>query len=288
MPHVLGSDGGGFIEEVGSEVTQFQKGDPVTVNPGISCGKCYYCLAGKQNFCKQFSILGENQWGTFAEFFKVPEANIMKIPRNFSMEKAAAAPLTFLTAWRLLKTQAKLQAGEIIFIHGAGGGVSTAAIQIAKYLGAKVITSTSTEKKEEHAKSVGADNVVNYKENPEYGKTIYKELTNEKGVDVVLDSVGKETFQDSLRILKPGGRLVTPGATTGAKTEIDIRRIFWKQLKITGSTMSNQKEFRDVMKLVFSHELEPIVDKIFSIEQVHDAEKYLKKGKQFGKVLLKI
>ncbi|MBD3255883.1 MAG: zinc-binding dehydrogenase [Candidatus Lokiarchaeota archaeon] len=286
LPHVIGSDGSGIIKEVGRDVTGFDVGDRVTINPGLSCGKCKYCLSGKQNFCEEFTILGENRWGTFAEYFKVPEINLLKVPENFSLEKAAAAPLTFLTAWRMLTTLADLKPEEIIFIHGAGGGVAIASIQIAKYIGAKVITSTSTAKKKEKVKQLGADFVINYKENPDFTKLVYKEFTNKKGVDVVVDSVGQATFSKSVQLLKPGGKLVVPGATTGSNVELDLRYVFWKQLKILGSTMSNQNEFRSVMDLVFKGKLNPIIDKIFPLEKIIDAEKHLKNAKQFGKVLL--
>jgi len=288
LPHVIGSDGSGVIKGVGKEVTLFDVGDIVAVNPGLSCGKCIMCLSGKQNLCKEFSILGEHQWGTFAEYFKVPEINAMKIPKNIELSAAAAVPLTFLTAWRMLTTQAKVKAEEYVFIHGAGGGVSTAAIQIAKYLGAYVITSTSTKEKIEQSLKLGADHVINYVENPDYGREVYAEITNKQGVDVVIDSVGKTTFKNSIRLLKPGGRLVIPGATTGPISEIDLRQIFWKQLKIIGSTMSNQKEFQEVMNLIFLGKLRPIIDKIFSLDNIREAEQYLNDHKQFGKVLLKI
>jgi len=288
LPHILGSDGSGVIKEIGSAVTTIKVGDRVTINPGLSCGKCYYCLSGKQNFCNHFSIMGETQWGTFSEYFKVPEQNALAIPNKYPYELAAAAPLTYLTAWRALTTQANLKPDQAILIHGAGGGVSTAAIQIAKYLGALVITTTSNADKVKMAEKLGADYVFNYKDDPNFGRTIYAEITNKKGVDIILDSVGKDTFQNSLRLLRPGGTLVTPGATTGALAEIDLRQIFWKQVRVIGTTMSNQAEFREVMNLIFQNKLNPVVDKIFPFSEVRDAEAYLKKGKQFGKVLLKI
>lgn len=288
LPHVIGSDGSGIVKDIGKEVTLFEEGDLIAINPGLSCGKCGFCLSGKQNLCRSFSILGEHQWGSFAGFIKLPEINGVKIPRNFKLDAAAAAPLTFLTAWRMLTTQAKLKPEEYVFIHGAGGGVSTAAIQIAKYLGAYVISSTSTKKKMEQSRKLGADHVVNYIETPEYGKDIYLNITNKQGVDVVIDSVGKATFEDSIRLLKPGGRLIIPGATTGPISEVDLRQIFWKQLKIIGSTMSNQKEFQEVMNLIFLGKLNPIIDSIFSLEDVRKAEEYLNAHKQFGKVVLEI
>ncbi|TXT67407.1 MAG: NAD-dependent alcohol dehydrogenase [Promethearchaeota archaeon] len=288
MPHIMGSDGSGIVKEVGEHTSLFKPGDRVLINPGISCGKCYYCLSGQQNVCPEFIIKGEHIDGTYAELFSVPEANALKLPNNFSFALAAAAPLNFLTAWRMIKTRANLQPNEFIFIHGAGGGVSSAAIQIAKLIGGNVITTTSTEEKMKKAEEIGADYVFNYTEDNNYSKEIYVEVTNKKGVDVVIDSVGQATFNESVRLLKPNGRLIICGSTTGPQVSLDLRRIFWNQLQIKGSTMSNQQEFRDVMNFVFSGDLKPIVDKSYPLDKAAEAERYLQKGKQFGKVLLKI
>jgi NADPH:quinone reductase-like Zn-dependent oxidoreductase len=288
MPHVMGADGSGIIKEVGSDVTTLNKGDKVTINPGLSCGKCEFCLSGQQVFCRQFNILGEHSWGTFAQYFKVPEISVLKIPDHYPLDKAAAAPLTFLTAWRMLMTQAKIKSGEFIFIHGAGGGVATAAIQIAKHFGAIVITTTSNEAKIEQAKKLGADHVINYKEMKDFPKYVYTELTNKHGIDVVIDNVGQETFVNSIQMLRPGGRLITCGATSGPFAQVTIANIFWKHLEIKGSTMSNQGEFRDVMKLVLEEKLNPVIDKVFPLEQIKQAAQYLNDGKQFGKILLKV
>ncbi|MEX2684465.1 MAG: zinc-binding dehydrogenase [Candidatus Sigynarchaeota archaeon] len=287
MPHVLGSDGSGIIEDLGPGVTQFQVGEAVTINPGLSCGKCEACLAGEQNFCKSFSIKGEHQAGTFAEYFTVPEANALKVPASYPLDKAAAAPLVFLTAWRMLVSRARVRPGEIVFVHGAGGGVSTAAIQIAKYLGATVITTTSSPEKAEKARMLGADHVIDYRSTQDYGTLVFKDLTGKHGVDVVVDSVGARTFATSVRLLRPGGRLVSCGATTGPSTELDLRQVFWKQLEIIGSTMSNQKEFRDVMRLVFASKIDPVIDKVFPLDQARQAEDYLLQASQFGKVVLR-
>jgi NADPH:quinone reductase-like Zn-dependent oxidoreductase len=288
MPHVIGADGSGIIREIGSGVNTVTKGDRVTINPGLSCGKCDKCLSGQQVLCNNFSILGENTWGSFAEYVKVPEINVIKIPDGYPFDKAAAAPLTFLTAWRMLTTLARLKYNEYIFIHGAGGGVSSAAIQIAKFFKAKVIATTSTQEKMEKATKLGADYVINYKENKDYTKFVYKELTNKQGIDVVIDNVGQATFPTSIQLLKPGGRLITCGVTSGPFTKINITNIFWKHLEIKGSTMANQGEFREVMKLIFEGKLHPIIDRVFSLEKIKDAERYLSDGNQFGKVLLKI
>ncbi len=288
MPHILGADGSGIIEEIGSEVTTLTKGDKVTINPGLSCGKCKACLSGNQVLCKQFSILGEFQAGTFSQYFKIPEINALKIPNNYALNYAAAAPLTFLTAWRMLTTKANLKHGEYVFIHGAGGGVASAAIQIAKLLGATVITSTSSSEKIEKAKQIGADYIVNYKEMKDFTKYVFSDLTKRHGIDIVIDSVGMATFPTSIRLLRPGGRLITCGATTGPFVKIDLTNIFWKHLEIKGSTMANQVEFRDVMEYVFKGEITPFIDKIFPLEEIKEAERYLEEGNQFGKILLKM
>ena len=288
MPHVIGADGSGIIKEVGSEVSTLSQGDRITINPGLSCGKCEMCLSGQQVFCKQFSILGENKWGTFAQYIKLPEISVIKIPKDYPFDKAAAAPLTFQTAWRMLTTQAKIKHDEFVFIHGSGGGVSSAAIQIAKYLGAKVIATTSTPEKIEKAKELGADHVINYKEMKNYTKYVYAELTNRHGIDIVIDNIGQATFQTSIQLLKPGGRLITCGVTSGPFTKINITNIFWKHLEIKGSTMSNQGEFREVMQLVFEGKLNPIIDKVYPLEKVREAEKHLSEGNQFGKVLIDV
>ena len=289
MPHVLGSDGSGTVKEIGPDViTDLQIGDRVLINPGIGCGQCSQCLSGRQNFCSKFSILGENKNGTYAEYVSVPSRNVLKIPDSYPFDKAAAAPLTFLTAWRMLVTQAQIKGGEFVLIQGGSGGVSTAAIQIAKYFNTTTIVTTSSDEKSAKAKEIGADYVINYNKNPNYAKEVFKELTKKKGIDLVVDSVGTATFNTSLKMLRPGGRLVTCGATTGPKTDLDIRAIFWKQLKIIGSTMSNNQEFQDVMKIVMSGKFSPVIDKVFKLEELPDAERYLGKSNHFGKVLIKI
>ena len=286
LPHILGSDGAGIVKEVGSGVTTVRPGDRVTVNPGISCGKCTTCLSGQQNLCLKYYIIGEHRHGTYAQFFKVPEENVLTLPDDYPFDLAAAAPLTFLTAWRMLVTKGQVKAGEFVFVHGASGGVATAAIQIAKFFGATVITSTSSEAKIKKAHELGADHVINYQAMPDYSKYVYKELTHRHGIDLVVDSVGEQTFPTSIKLLKPGGRLVTCGATTGPKTSLDIRPVFWKQLSIMGSTMSNQAEFRAVMDLVLQKKLTPVIDRVFPLAELQDAERYLETASQFGKVLI--
>jgi NADPH:quinone reductase-like Zn-dependent oxidoreductase len=288
LPHIMGSDGAGIVEAVGEFITKLKPGDRVTINPGIGCGKCNYCLSGQQNYCDQFAIKGENNDGTFAEFFTVPERNVVKIPDSMPFDQAAAAPLTFLTAWRMLVTQGGIKPGDTIVIQGAGGGVATAAIQIAKLWQARVIATSGTAEKCDKARQIGADVVFNYRDNPKYGSQIFKDITNKKGIDLVVDSVGSATFTDSLRLLKTGGKFVTCGATTGGKVEMDLRSIFWKQLHVIGSTMATHSEFQAVMDHVFAGKLTPVIDKVFPLDQVKDAEDYMHQGLQFGKILIRI
>lgn len=287
FPHILGADGAGIVNEIGADVTTVELGDHVLINPSISCGKCAMCLSGEQNYCSRFSIKGEHFSGTFAEYFSMPEVNLMKIPKGFPMDKASTS-LTFLTSWSMLVTKARIKYGDFVFIQGGSGGVSTCSIQIAKYFGATVITSTSTEAKVKKLKEIGADYVINYTEMPDYAGTVFKELTKRHGIDIVVDSVGSATFIRSQRMLRSGGKLVICGATTGPKAEIDLSSVFWKQLEILGSTMSNQQEFRDVMQLVLEGKLVPVIDKIFPLEQANEAEKYLESSNHVGKILLRI
>lgn len=288
LPHILGSDASGIVKEVGSLVTTVKPGDKVTINPGISCGKCEMCLSGNQNLCSQYHIKGEHVNGTFAELFTIPEINILKIPENFPMDQAAAAPLSYLTAWRMLTTKAPVKQGDYVFIQGGSGGVATCAIQIAKNFGATVIASTSTEEKLKRLREVGADYVINYKDMPDYTGYVFKEITKRHGIDIVVDSVGAATFKNSLRMLKVNGKLVTCGATTGPNSDIALNAVFWKQLEILGSTMSNMREFHEVMKIIFVGKLKAIIGKQFSLDQAKEAEEYLNSGKQFGKVVLKV
>jgi len=290
FPHILGSDGCGKVLELGSAIqnSSIRVGNMVTINPGTSCGECSICESGNQNFCDKFSIKGEFEQGTFAEQFSIPAANVLKIPDGFPLNEAAAAPLSYLTAWRMLTTKTHVKVGDIVFIQGGSGGVSICALQIAKYFGAIVIVSTSTEEKAKKIRNLGADHVINYKENPDYLKFVYKDLTQRKGCDIVVDSVGTLTFENSLRLLKKGGKLVTCGATTGPTSKINLNSVFWNQLEILGSTMSNQKEFREVMELVFNGKLKTVIGKEFSLSEAQKAEKYLNSGNNFGKIVLKI
>ncbi|MGE5262246.1 MAG: zinc-binding dehydrogenase [Acidobacteriota bacterium] len=286
MPHIPGSDAAGVIAEVGSNVRGLSVGQPVTVNPGLSCGHCGFCLAGQQSLCTEFQILGEHLAGAAAEFVRVPAVNVLPIPADFSFEVAAAAPLVYLTAWRALISRARLRPGEDVLVVGAGAGTSTAAIQIAKRAGARVFTTSSTDEKLKRAKEIGADVVLNYK-TLEWDRQLFVE-TGKRGVDVVFDSVGAATWLKSIRALKRGGRMVVIGATTGPHPQEEIAYIFWKQIDILGSTMSSQSEFRDVMKLVLRGELKPVIDTVFPLERARDAHVRMESGERFGKIVLTV
>ena len=286
LPHVLGADGAGEVATLGSDVTGFEPGDRVVLNPSLTCGRCEFCVAGDDSLCTDYRILGEHVPGTYTEYLAVPAKNLLPIPVDMDWVTAAAAPLVFMTAWRLLVTRAAIRPGEDVLILGAGSGVSTAAIQIAKLAGCTVYTTSSSEAKLKKAKEFGADVLINYKEMA-WSKAVW-ELTGKRGVDVVLDHVGEATFKDSVRSLRKGGRLVIPGATTGDMPQVDLRRLFWRQLSILGSTMANQREFEQVMKLVFMGRLKPVIDRVFALRQAADAHTYLEKGEQFGKVVLSV
>jgi NADPH:quinone reductase-like Zn-dependent oxidoreductase len=284
MPHICGSDVAGFIEKVGAHVKHVKPGDRVALNPSLSCGQCDYCQMGDEPLCNEFKILGEHTDGGYAEFCKAPAANCERIPEGFSFEEAAAAPLAFLTAWRMLVSRAKIRAGEDVLVLGAGGGVASAAIQIAKLSGARVIATAGSDEKLKRAQQLGADILINHKTS-EFDKEIWK-ITQKRGVDVVVENVGQATWKQSIRALARNGRLVTCGATTGPIGEIDIRVLFWKQLQIFGSTMGNKREFSEVMKLIWARKLKPIVAETLPLQEAAKAQQMLENRDVFGKLVL--
>ncbi len=283
MPHIGGSDIAGTVDEVGEGVTEWSPGARVVVNPSLWCGQCEWCLAGQEPLCVDYRILGEHTQGGFAEHVVVPAQNLYSIPDHVGFEAAAAAPLVYLTAWRGLITRARLKQGESVLVTGASGGVATAAVQIAKRLGARVYAVTSADWVE-RVYDLGAD-VVYDRTDSDYGKEVWQ-ATGKRGVDVVFDSVGEATFRQNVRALARAGRLVVYGATTGPKGEVDIRLVFWKQLEILGTTMSNQVEFREVMDRVFRGELEPVVDVVWPLDRAAEAHARLEAGEAFGTIVL--
>lgn len=286
FPHVGGCDVAGEVEALGPGVDGWQMGDRVVVNPTISCDRCEWCLRGEHSLCDEFAILGEHRWGGLADFVVVPAINLVRIPDQISFEEAAAVPLVYTTAWRMLITQAQIKPGETVLVLGAGGGVNSAAIQIARLVGAEVWATTSSPEKMERARQLGADWVVNYKEE-NWGKAVWQK-SNKRGVDVVVDNIGEATWVQSIRALAKGGRLVTVGATTGPKGETDIRYVFWRQLKIIGSTMSTRAEFSDVMHLVWRGKLKPVIDRVLPFEETAVGHELLEAGQHFGKIVIRV
>ena len=286
LPHISGSDGAGVVAELGPGATGVTAGERVAIDPGINLYPDKFTQQGQHSLSPGYKILGEHIPGAHAEYAVVPVQNLLPLPKNVSFTEAAAAGLVYLTAWRMLIHRARIQAGESVLILGAGGGVNSAAIQIAKLAGCAVYATTSTEEKMAQAKSLGADVVLNYKSAPNWAKAIYK-LTNKQGVDVVVDNVGAATLPASLRAVKRGGRIVVVGNTSGPKTELDIRFLFTKQISLIGSTMGSHNDYRQVMKLVFSGALKPVIHTVMPLEKGVAAMALLEEGKQFGKVVLK-
>ena len=286
FPFWGGGEIAGVVSEVGKSVNQFKPGDRVVVNPGLFCGQCEHCLAGEESQCDSYGIIGDSVPGGFAEYIGIDETNLMKLPDQISFEEGAAAPLVFQTAWRALITKANIHPRDTVLILGASGGVGSASIQIAKLIGANVIAVTSSTDKVSSAKQLGADIVLNRKSGDYWGELA--SLTDHRGVDVVVENIGAETWTQSLNSLVKGGRLVTYGRTTGHLAETDIRLIFWNQLRIMGSTMANQKEFSEVMNLIFQGKLSPVIDSVFPLEQARTAYQRLHNGEHFGKIVIKI
>ena len=287
MPHVLGADGAGHVIEVGSQVTQFTVGDRVVINPDLFCGEYEYCLAGQENICTSWRLLGEHAPGTFRELIALPERNLLKMPQEFDAARAAAAALVYLTAWHSLITRGQLRPGESVLVIGASGGVNTASIQIAKYAGATVLVVGSNADKLAIAEAAGADVLIDRSKDEAWSRTAYR-ADGRRGVDVVVDNVGAETMPLSLRAARKGGRVLTVGNTSGPKFELDNRFLFGKHLSIIGSTMGTSKEFETVMGLVFQGELNPVMDRQYPLRDAAMAFEHMKAGKQQGKVTLTI
>jgi NADPH:quinone reductase-like Zn-dependent oxidoreductase len=286
FPQVVGCDGAGIVREVGKAVWQVRAGDRVMINPTLSCGQCPACLAGEESLCWRLRVLGEHCSGTAAEYLVVPAENLAPVPQGMSWPQAAAFSLATLTAWRMLTTRAGLRAGETVLIWGIGGGVALAALQIARLLGARTIITSGTDAKLEAARNLGADHVLNHHREDVVAEV--RRLTNGLGVDVVVDSVGKETWQASLRSLRRGGRLVLCGATSGPDVSMDLRRLFWYQWSILGSTLGSRREYREIVRLADQGELWPVVDQVVPLDQAVAAFQRLHQGEQLGKLVIEV
>lgn len=285
-PWVMGADGAGVVDKIGDGVTAVNEGDRVTINPGLSDRTCEYCKSGEQSLCVRFRLLGEHAPGTFADYIVVPAENVRRIPENISFETAAAATLANLTAWRMLVTRAKVSANDDVLIWGIGGGVAQAAMRIAKARGARVWVTSGSDAKLERAKDLGADEVINHR-TTSVGKEI-RSRTGKRGVNVVIDSVGHDTWKESLAALGRAGRLVTCGGTSGAMVETDVRRLFWNQWTIMGSTMGNDTEFEAVTDELSRGRLVPVIDSTFPLVEGKKAFERMANGEQFGKIVIRV
>jgi NADPH:quinone reductase-like Zn-dependent oxidoreductase len=286
MPHILGADGAGVVREAGPQAGNVKAGDAVCLYPPTGCGQCEFCITDRDFLCIRLRVLGERLEGTYAQYVKLPAQNCFSIPRHYTFEEAAAFPLVFITLWRMLVTNARLKPGESLLIIGIGGGVASASLQLAKKIGARVIVTSGHDEKLTRAKNLGADYGINhYKE--DFAKVV-SELTEKRGVDVVLDCVGGEVWRKSLAVLARGGRLVTCGATAGGQPIDDINAIVGKQLKIYGSTLGSREEFRELINFINSTQIKPIIDSVFALRDAAAAQRYVEEGKQFGKVVLRI
>ena len=286
LPHIPGSDIAGEIAQVGAEVTTVRPGQKVVLTPLVSCGKCPMCVAGLDNRCPKATNLGYMIDGGYAEFVRAPEVNCLPYPENLSFEEAASIPLVFQTAWHMLLARAELKPAEDVLVLGAGSGIGSAAIQVAKLFGARVIATAGSDAKLQKARELGADHLINHK--TQRIRDEVRRVTNKRGVDVVFEHVGTATWDDSLASLALCGRLVTCGATTGYDAKVDIRFLFVRQLSLLGSYMGVKSELQPIMKLVAAGRLKPVVDRIFPLAEAADAHRYLESGEQFGKVVLAV
>jgi len=286
LPHIPGSDVAGEVAKVGEGVTRTKVGQKVLLAPGLSCNVCDACLAGLDNTCRRYTILGYMVDGGCAEYVRAPEVNVLPMPERLSFEEAAAVPLVFLTAWHMLMTRAALRPGETALVLGAGSGIGSAAIQIARLAGARVIATAGSDEKLAKARELGADEFINHRKQDILEEV--KKLTNRHGVDVVFEHVGAATFEKSLQSLATMGRLVTCGATTGAEVKFDLRRLYVHHWSILGSYMGTRGELRSVVALVEQGKLRPVVDKVFPLAEAASAHAHLEKREQFGKVVLKV
>jgi NADPH:quinone reductase-like Zn-dependent oxidoreductase len=285
-PHIVGTDAAGIVLEVGSAIRHLRPGDRVVVNPGVSCGHCDACLAGEEVFCRQFGVLGEHQPGTAAEELVVSSKNVLPITGTWSWPEAAAFSLSTLTAWRMLTTRAQLMAGEQLLVWGIGGGAAVAALQIGHHLAARIAVTSSSDAKLDRARALGAEFAVNHAGSDDVAAMVKQHFGS--GVHVVADSVGAATWQRSLKALRPGGRLVTCGATSGPQVELDLRRLFWFQWSLLGSTMGTSREFAAVVALGNAGLLRPPVDGVFALADARHAYRHMALGEQFGKLVLEV
>jgi NADPH:quinone reductase-like Zn-dependent oxidoreductase len=290
LPHIPGSDGSGVILSAGSDVDWLKPGDRVLISPGLSCGRCQMCLGGRDNLCLSYRVLGMRDDGTYAEIVKLPALNCVPIPEGLEFKEAAAIPLVFLTAWHMLVTLAAIRPGETALIHGAGSGVGSAAIQIARLFGARIITTAGSDEKLQRAEELGANELINYRKT-DFSQEV-RRMTNKKGVDIVFEHIGGEVFEKSITVLGKGGRLVTCGATGEFTAKLDIRYVYTRHQTIFGSWMGSKAELTEVLKFfeggTSKRRFHPVIDMVFPLARAADAQRRLESRSNFGKIVLEI
>lgn len=286
LPLIMGVDGAGVIEEESRQRPDLKTGDAVLIYPGVFCGRCEFCLRGEQSMCVKLRMIGEHVNGTFAEYLSVPATNVYRVPAGFDLIKAAALPVAYLTAWRMVSSRAGLRAGQTAVIFGVGGGVAVAVLQLAKLTGAQVIVTSSSDDKLARAAKLGAEEGINYRTEDVVSRIMA--ITGKRGVDAVFDNVGLASWNIGLKVVVRNGCIITCGATTGPNPPADLQRVFIKQIRILGSTLANLEELRQLLSLAERGKLQPVVDRIFEFQELHQALAYLQEGKQFGKVVLKL
>jgi len=286
LPHINGADGAGEVAGLGENTKGFKIGERVAINANLGCGDCEFCLKGQDNMCLNWHLLGETVRGTYTEYICLPARQLYKLPEDFNFHQAAAAALVYQTAWHSMVKRGGVKVGETVAIVGAGGGVNSASIQVAKYLGARVIVIGSNSRKLKEAEALGADILIDRSKEEDWSKAVFI-ATQRRGVDAVADNVGT-TFPMSLRVLRKGGRLLTVGNSSAPRFEIDNRYIFAKHLSIIGSTMSTLADFAEVMDLVVDGRLKPVIDKTFPLKEAAAAQDRLWNGENFGKITLDI
>jgi NADPH:quinone reductase-like Zn-dependent oxidoreductase len=286
LPRILGSDIAGEVVESGEYVTGFHSGQRVLLAPMLFCNRCLYCTSGRQNQCIEFTVLGNRVDGGNCELIALPSVNVIPIPDSLDFNQAASVPLVFTTAWHMLVRRAGIRQGQTVLVLGAGSGVGIAAIQVAKLFHARVIATAGDENKLEKAKQLGADHLIDH-----YKQKISEEvrkITNKEGVDIVIEHVGVATWDDSVKSLKPGGTLVTCGATTGYNAALDLRFLFSRQLSILGSFMGTMGELNEVLGHIFAGRLKPVIDRTFSLQDIRAAHEYMEASQMFGKIVLEV
>ena len=284
LPMIPGSDIAGVVRKAGSFVKGVKTGDRVVVSPGLSCGRCSACLGGQDHLCASYGIIGETRDGGCAEFVCVPGVNVIPIPGKLTFDQAAAIPLCFLTAWHMLVSLARVKPGETVLVHAAGSGVSSAGIQVARLVGARVIATAGSDAKLKKARELGAEEVINYRKLDFFEEV--KRITRRQGVDIVFDHIGAATWDKNIRSLRMGGRLVICGVTSGYEVATDIRYIFFRRISILGSTMGSKGELLKVMSLVEQGALKPVIDSVYPLAEIAAAHKRMQERKAFGKIVI--